>query len=198
MPALYTIGEADYESHETLRFRIERGGRSRSELLRGDFPAAPIAASKQLGSKPVDYADMSTSVVSAAFHEAVMRHGLTGVVFAPLVVDGDDGKWFLLGVTGRCGPFDYSRSEHFEKVIQRIRGGGESRTPYVRGFQIEPASLSGDDFLLPPTVDQVIVTQRVVDSLVPAELTNLSFTPIEKYEIAERNVFRIAGSGAAG
>jgi hypothetical protein len=195
VPTLYVIGEADYESHETLRFRIERGERSRSELLRGDFPAAPVAASRQLGSKPVDYTDMSLCVVSAAFREAVMRHGLTGVVFAPLAVDGDERKWFLLGVTGRCGPFDYSRSEHFEKVIQRIRGGGESRTPYLRGFQVDPASVSGDDFLLPPARDQVIVTQRVVDSLAPAELTNLSFIPIDRYEVAERNVLKAAGSG---
>lgn len=195
-PVLYVIGELDYESHETLRLSVERAGRTGSQLIRGEFPPAPVSASRHSGSRETDYTDMSIRVVTEPFRAAVMRHGLTGATFAPLVVDGNQGHWFLMGVTGRCGPFDYSGSVRFERVIRQATGG-EWREPYLRGFAIDPASWSGDDFVLPPRVDQVIVTQRVVDTLESEPLTNVRFTPISDYEISERTVRRSVRSRAS-
>jgi hypothetical protein len=195
-PAFYVIHESDYESHKTLRLSIEREGRTGSQVIRGDFPPVPISASRHLGSTETDYTDMAIRVVSGAFHDAVTRHGLTGAVFAPLSVDGVSDRWFLMGVTGLCGPFDYSNSERFERVMPQV-GGREWREPYLRGFAVDASHWSGQDFVLPPRVNRVLVTQCVVEALDGAGLSNVRFTPISKYEIAERTVLNSAPSSGA-
>jgi hypothetical protein len=191
--AFQALSEADYESHSILRFSVEREGLTRSQMLRGNLPAhRPIRAVRQHGSKPVDYTDMSICVVSASFRKVVVQRQLTGIEFGSLLVDHTAGEWFLVSITGRCTTFDFSRSERFEKVIRKI-GGGESRIAYLRGFEIPPSGLPSNDFFLSPESDQIVVTQRARDSLASHPLTNVAFTPIDRYEISERNLRKAAG-----
>jgi hypothetical protein len=192
-PMFYVIGESDYESHTTLRLSVERQGRTGSQLIRGDFPPEPISAKRHLGSETVDYTDMSIRIVSRAFRDAVARHGLSGAVFAPLTVDGNSSRWYLMGVTGSCGPFDYSATERFERVIHHS-GGGEWRGAYLRGFAIDPGSWSGDDFFLPQRVNSVVVTQHAVVALGDARLSNVQFSPTSGYEIQESYILKSAQS----
>ena len=147
-PTFYVIGESDYESHVTLRLDVERQGLTGSQLIRGDFPSEPISARRHVGSVAVDYTDMGFRVVSRAFRSAVAGHGLSGAMFAPLTVDGNATR-VSDGSDRELWPFRLLASERFERVIQH-RGGREWRGVYLRGFAIDPASWSGDDFFLPP------------------------------------------------
>ena len=136
MPDFYVLFEADYESKKALRLTVARGDKTRSQLLRGVFPPEPIGASKHLGSKPVDYTDMSLTVVSAAFRDAVMRHGLTGTVFAALSAADVEGEWFLMvqqaSVLSMSLPRspEVSRGRHAYEASRSIPGAGPVMTSW--------------------------------------------------------------------
>jgi hypothetical protein len=181
---LYVFSEADYDSRSILRLILARpSGVTVSTLRRGDFPAGPIVARRHMGSVRQDFTDAGDCVVTSSFRDSVLRHGLSGAVFAPLTVDDDAEQWWLMGISGSCGPFDYTQSLPFDRVI-RLPNGGETHQAWLRGFVIDgEGAHSGDDFVLPPTVNTAVVTQRVVDALTTDAVTNVRFTAIEKFEI---------------
>lgn len=182
----YVLAEADYETDKTVRLKVRRPqGLTISLLCRGEVSDRPLSATKYMGSSERDFTDVGLYIVTARFREVVVHQRLTGSVFAPLLVEGEVGHWWLMGIIGTCSQFDYSQSEHFTRVIKRATGG-ETHQRRLRGFTIDRASHSGHDFVLPPRVNQALVTGRVVDAFTREGLTNVSFTPIDRYEISQR------------
>ena len=191
LPPLFVMRESNYESSATKRFVVERGDYSVSQLRRGDFPPRPLLARNHLGSEAVDFIDTGTCIVSNRFRMAIERGGLSGAVFAPLGGDGD-GLW-ALGITGRCGAFDFGASERFDRIKRRV-DGGEWRETYVRGFTIDSTRWSRDDFALPPVANFALATARARETLEAARLTNVEFVPICEFEISERNLVGASAS----
>ncbi|HEY8756342.1 MAG TPA: hypothetical protein VIN65_08355 [Candidatus Dormibacteraeota bacterium] len=180
----YVIRESEYESRQTLRLSVARPPDwSMSRILRGEVPPGPLLAKVHMGTEPVDYTDAAAlHVVSERFRRVVQAANLSGAVFHSLVVPDSSDKWYLLGVTGRCGPFDYSASVRLERHFP----GGDAT--YLRGFVLPLDTWSRDDFCVPPVANLVIVTEAAVEALQAANLQHVAFTPIEKHEIAERLV----------
>jgi hypothetical protein len=107
---LYVLSETDYESHSILRLLLARPtGFTVSTLRRGDFTPGPIVARRHMGSVRQDSTDAGDCVVASSFRDSVLRHGLRGAVLAPLTIDDDAEQWWLMGISGSCGPFDYTK-----------------------------------------------------------------------------------------
>jgi hypothetical protein len=97
--------------------------------------------------------------------------------------------YYLLVVTGRCGPILYSKSERFDKQMP----GGIFRE--WRGNFFEPNTWDGTDFFLPESTTLICVTQRAKDAIQGMKIRSLEFRAMSyvertfSYDEAGRMVF---------
>lgn len=150
-------------------------------LLRAEYsPAEPVRVEHAMGGRPFDliwttYAALF--LVSDRVRVLLENEGITGWRTYPVEVT-DRGGVLIPGyhgfaVTGRCGPFDPSRSQMIIKPAPVPRGRA---APYRRGLFFDPSTWDGSDvFCSENGWLFVVVTQRVRDLFQRQKVRNVRF-----------------------
>ncbi len=84
----------------------------------------------------------------------------------------------LLGVTGRCGLEDANRRQR----AMSAAGAGSVSVPVRLGMFFKNDEWDGSDVFTMPNGGFTIVTERVVDALYAAKITNLGATRLTEFE----------------
>lgn len=122
-----------------------------------------------------------------AIHERVrqllLEHHFTGWRTYPVHVagpaEGGYEDYHGLAITGRCGPFDYSRSVPFQK---QMPGGVFT---YLRGEYFDEATWDGSDLFVPQRTTAILVVEAVKRAFEQAKVRNVRFTRLTECEIDE-------------
>jgi hypothetical protein len=122
----------------------------------------------------------SPIILSRRLVDTLREHGFTGWRTYPVELFGKSGERITgyegLAVTGRCGPVDESKSEHFKK---QYPGGLFTK---LRGYYFNPESWDGSDLFMPSGWGAKFVVQEVKDALTEAGIDNIEFTRLDQVE----------------
>ncbi len=168
----------------------------RDELRRQDFidgtafvEGTPVLVCES-GSRVYDV--MTTSfgllVVSPAFVAALSKHGITGwkslpsSIFAKRFATELHGYTLFL-VTGSAGEVRWELARRVERP-PIVRGGLAFSVNL--GLVLEEASWDGSDIFWPRSTAITCMTERAVESLKAANVTNVKFTLSSAYESSPR------------
>jgi hypothetical protein len=148
---------------EPIVFRHYMGGAAPKDLIATGYPGLVLLSDRVLS--------------------CLREHGFTGWSTFPVRVEGKkrvmvEGYHGFV-VTGRCGPFDTSRSQLVTK--DPLVPGGRSYQ-MKRGLYFDPATWDGSDIFSPPKTAYWIVTDRVREALQKAKFTNLKVERLSEYE----------------
>lgn len=159
-----------------------------AELLRAECsPAEPVRVAHAMGGRPFDliwttYAGLF--LISSRVRDLLENEGITGWRTYPVEVTGRQGAvipgYHGFAVTGRCGPFDLSKSQMIIKPPPVPRGRA---APYHRGLFFEPSTWDGSDvFCSENGWLTVIVTRKVHDLFRRYKVRNVEFERLIDYE----------------
>lgn len=110
-------------------------------------------------------------VVSGKIIDALTENNITGWKATSVRIAGkEDLRYYVLMITGRCGPVDYAKSE---RIIQKSPGGIDC--PYIRGLYFEPESWDGTDIFVADNVSWIFCTGKVKKVIERIKATNISF-----------------------
>lgn len=123
-------------------------------------------------------------LVSDRLRELLESEGITGWKTYPVEVTDRSGEVYPgyhgLAVTGRCGPFDLSKSQMIIKPPPVSQGRA---APYHRGLFFDPATWDGSDvFCSENGWLSVIVTRKVHDLARRHKVRNVEFARLIDYE----------------
>jgi hypothetical protein len=121
-------------------------------------------------------------IVSDAVVQLLRSHGFTGWSLYEVSVRDKQGQlipgYSGLAITGRCGKIDYTRTV----VVPRIRPAGIF--PIGKGLLFDPESWDGSDLFMPAgNVGHKLMVDRVKKAFERAKIRNVSFTPVDQYEV---------------
>lgn len=116
-------------------------------------------------------------VVSGKIIDALTENNITGWKATSVRIAGkEDLRYYVLMITGRCGPVDYTKSE---RIIQKSPGGIDC--PYLRGLYFDLDSWDGSDFFMAEDVGFIFTTEKVKKLLVRIKSRNVSFERITDF-----------------
>jgi hypothetical protein len=160
----------------------ETFGLTRAEMQ----PSHPIIVEWAMGStKPGDVIWTTMAVVvivSDSVVQLLRSHGFTGWSLYDVSVQDKQGQlipgYSGLAITGRCGQIDYTRTN----VVPRIYPAGIF--PIGKGLLFDPESWDGSDLFMPAgNVGHKLMVERVKKAFERAKIRNVSFTPLDQYEV---------------
>jgi hypothetical protein len=171
-------------------FRGDLGVETREEvfaLTRAELhPAHPITVEWAMGSaKPGDVIWTTYAVpiiVSESVVHLLRSHGFTGWSLYDVSVRDKQGQlipgYSGLAITGRCGKIDYTRTV----VVPRVYPAGIF--PIGKGLLFDPESWDGSDLFMPAgNVGHKLMVDEVKKAFEQAKIRNVSFTPLDQYEV---------------
>lgn len=136
------------------------------------------------GARLVDliYGALILNVASSRFVECMERAGINGYKTYPAVIDLADGTeltdYSVLAITGKAGPVDWKKTPvEPARTESGIPLGGHD---YV-GLAFDVKTWDGSDFFTTKGNAYVIGTDRVVEVIETAKLTNIRCTPLSEY-----------------
>lgn len=116
-------------------------------------------------------------ILSERVMNLLRENNITGWESTPVRIDGQDElKYEVLMIKGRCGDFDYSKSN----VIWKQFPGG--LFPWIRGLYFDLDTWDGSDMFVPNGTAHLIVTKKVKQLLTKNKVKNLKFTRISEVE----------------
>jgi hypothetical protein len=160
----------------------ETFGLTRAEMQ----PSHPITVEWAMGSaKPGDVIWTTMAVVVIISDKVVQMlrsHGFTGWSLYDVSVRDKQGQlipgYSGLAITGRCGKIDYTRTV----VVPRVYPAGIF--PIGKGLLFDPESWDGSDLFTPiGRVGFIFVVDEVKKAFERAKIRNVSFTPLDEYEV---------------
>jgi hypothetical protein len=115
---------------------------------------------------------LARNLVSARFVGVLNAHGFTGWrTFAVTIEEPEEiPDYFVLGVTGRCGPIDDALSDRII-IPPPVPQGRPS--PGLRGLCFAPETWDGSDIFLAENYNGHFVTTAVKDAIEVAGLANV-------------------------
>jgi hypothetical protein len=149
-------------------------------------PSHPITVEWAMGgAKPGDviWTTYATPViVSDSVVQLLRSHGFTGWSLYDVSVRDKEGQLISgysgLAIAGRCGKIDYTRTV----VVPRIRPAGIF--PIGKGLLFDPESWDGSDLFTPAEkVGFIFMVDEVKKTLERAKIRNVSFTPLDQFEV---------------
>lgn len=147
--------------------------------------AKPPVYRRHMGSRKYDFLGTSFPpfvLISIRFKETLETIGATGWRAQPIEIDDpnvDSSEYFLLIVSGKCGPLQNERSR--PKFRPPLFGEGKPLKVYM-GLYFDYATWDGSDFFLPEGTGHKFVTEKVVAGIKKAKLTGVCIQPIEDVE----------------
>lgn len=153
-------------------------------LMFGGVIPGPLPLRRYAGRRVYDFVNAGplAHLVSPRVVEVLEGIGATGWTTTPITgyVEGLDG-YAMLVVTGRCGDQDVGRAE------RTLTAGDEGRTPMpvFRGFYFESDEWDGSDVFSTSPAGFLMVTDRVVDALKAAKITNFEVEPLTAFELPD-------------
>lgn len=149
-------------------------------------PSHPITVEWAMGSaKPGDVIWTTMAVVVIISDKVVQllrSHGFTGWSLYDVSVQDKQGHlipgYSGLAITGRCGKIDYTRTV----VVPRVYPAGIF--PIGKGLLFDPESWDGSDLFMPAdNVGYKFMVDRVKKAFERAKIRNVSFTPLDQFEV---------------
>jgi hypothetical protein len=117
-------------------------------------------------------------VVSSRLRTVVEKAGLTGSCFTSLATTLPNvTDLAILGVTGRHGPIDWSRSD----VLNDPEDVGVA---YVQGMSLDPHKWSGDDFSIPEGSWELVLSDKAARAFTNAELRGIKLQSADDIALA--------------
>ena len=183
---IFSLGESGSRKAFRGDLDVETNGEAFA-LTRAELhPSHPIMVSWAMGgAKPGDviwttYA--APVIVSDSVVQLLRSHGFTGWSLYDVSVRDKQGQlipgYSGLAITGRCGKIDYTRTV----VVPRIRPAGIF--PIGKGLLFDPESWDGSDLFTPVGKGGFIfMVDEVKKALERAKIRNVSFTPLDQYEV---------------
>lgn len=176
-------------SNRVYRADIDIGREDALTFMRGTGTARGLSARWAMGGKvPSDFVGTTLAtpvMISQRVVDLMQAERFTGWVTSPCRVFGRGGEQYdyhLLGITGRCGPMRYERSEVFRKMLP----GGP--TNYLRGMYFDPETWDGSDFFLAGKTVVKIVTKRVQQAFRKHKIRNVEMAPLTEVEFGAIDV----------
>jgi hypothetical protein len=182
---IFYLGESG--STRAYRGDIDLTGDETFGLTRAEMqPSHPITVEWAMGSaKPGDVIWTTMAVVvivSDTVVQLLRSHGFTGWSLYDVSVRDKQGQlipgYSGLAITGRCGKIDYTRTV----VVPRVYPAGIF--PIGKGLLFDPESWDGSDLFMPADkVGYKFMVDRVKKALERAKIRNVSFTPLDQFEV---------------
>ncbi len=182
---IFSLGESGstraFRGHINLT-SDETFGLTRAEMQ----PSHSITVEWAMGSaKPGDviWTTMAVvAIVSDSVVQLLRSHGFTGWSLYDVSVRDKQGQlipgYSGLAITGRCGKIDYTRTV----VVPRVYPAGIF--PIGKGLLFDPESWDGSDLFTPAgKVGYMFVVEDVKKAFERAKIRNVSFTPLDQYEV---------------
>jgi hypothetical protein len=96
-----------------------------------------------------------------------------------LIIEDGPAHFKVLGVTGRCGSVDYSRSYELHRTDGFVR---------LRGLHVDEVR-DGVDVAVPSNIESVLITSRAAD-LVRGSFDNISLIRLdaEEFDVSEASL----------
>lgn len=136
-------------------------------------------------------------LVSKKYRDAVMSHGLTGIEFYPplgyrlktkkkgaeemIIKCRDHFQFQAIHVTGRGGSIAKTSGVRLRKSCEKC--GWEEWTLPENGIYVDEKQWDGTDFFYVDEFGSMLMSQRAVDALSQAQLSNFAAQPAEEYRI---------------
>ena len=156
-------------------------GQQARALLRGQPPPQTLVAHITQAGR---FADMHAlgwpGLYALSPRLASIVGKFAGTVLWPLRVETGPNGYALLGVTGRCGAADYSKSLQVGRIGNFVR---------LRGLHV--GVMDGPvDFAIPPNLETILVTAVAGDTLEKAKLENVRLRSLkdQEFDVPEEEV----------
>lgn len=152
-------------------------------IFGGSHPG-PADLERRSGRRVYDFVNAGPFVrlLSPRFVDALEAIGATGWATAPITgySEGLDG-YRMLVATGRCGDQDMARAERTMSAADAY----SNPMPVFRGLYFENDEWDGSDVFTTSPAGFLIVTERVVDALIAAKITNFEVEPLTAFELPD-------------
>jgi len=169
----WEFNDADAPGVANLSVPITRD--AAGALMRGATPASPLRAHVI---EPGRFADLLSlgfpSLYALSERFAAATAPMTGARLSPIEIDGGPAGYSLLGITGRCGSVDYSRSA----VIGRM-----GKFLELRGLYVQEAT-APVEFAVPDNRESILVTSRVAHEIRKMKFSNVRLIKLEEVEFS--------------
>jgi hypothetical protein len=156
-------------------------------LTRAEMQSShPITVEWAMGSATPGDVIWTTMAVVVIISDKVVQllrsHGFTGWSLYDVSVRDKQGQlipgYSGLGITGRCGKIDYTRTV----VVPRVYPAGIF--PIGKGLLFDPESWDGSDLFMPAdNFGYKFMVDRVKKAFERAKIRNVSFTPLDQFEV---------------
>ena len=136
---------------------------------------------------------ISTSGVLFVFSEKVVKllqnNNITGCKFYPITIKGhEDLKYYLLTITGKCGPLDDSKAELIETLSgpeMKIQNTNitipKQQFSVMKGKSVRLETWDRCDFFLVENTLHTLVTERVKDLFKKHRINNVYLEDLKDY-----------------
>ena len=144
-----------------------------SQVLRNQrLPNKQIVYSANIGKKFFDF-NMVTAeldLISEKVYTLLMDNNITGWKGIPAVIQGhEELKYYLLTITGRCGPIDKSRTQ----IVDSTKLVYNQTVKANQGLFFPEESWDGSDMFVSEYVNYTFVTEKVKTLLMKNKVTNV-------------------------
>jgi hypothetical protein len=152
-----------------------------SQFLRNQLPDKEITFSASLGKKFFDFVLVSPglNLISEKVYKLLMDNNITGWKGIPTIIHKhEDLKYYILTVTGRCGPLDRSKTQIVDST-KLIHG---QTVKANQGLFFPEDSWDGSDMFVSEYVNFTFVTEKVKTILEKNKVTNVEIINTKEYQ----------------
>ena len=153
-----------------------------SQILRNQgLPDSQIIYSACLGKKFYDFVMVTAglNLISDRVYTLLMENNITGWQGIPAVIyKHEDLKYYLLTITGRCGPIDKSKTI----VVDSTTFIPGKITRMYQGLFFYEDSWDGSDMFVSECVNYTFITEKVKNLFKKNKVTNIVITNIKEHQ----------------
>lgn len=128
-------------------------------------------------------------VFSEKVVKLLQNNNITGCKFYPITIKGhEDLKYYLLTITGKCGPLDDSKAKLIEtlsspatKIQNTIITIPKQQFSVIKGKSVRLETWNGCDFFLVENTLESLVTERVKDLFKKHRINNVYLEDLKDY-----------------
>ena len=152
-----------------------------SQILRNQLPEKQMVFNVSMGKKFHDFVCVSAALtlISEKVYTLLMDNNITGWKRIPAPINGrEDLKYYLLTITGRCGPIDKSRTQ----IVDSTKLVYNQTVKANQGLFFPEESWDGSDMFVSEYVNYTFVTEKVKTLLMKNKVTNVEIVNIKEYQ----------------